>query len=520
MASNPPPTPPREPSDDWQPPDAGASTGAPSSASTDSPPGQWESDDIRPAARQRQAASQAAGNWLKPITDALRVPFGALWDDPRGRPLILVSLLALVGVCALSCFILSVALLSNPPTPGPVGPTSVAEATRPLTVALIVQANNTPIPPGVPARLTIGNTALTVVAMRADEKGQWSYDRNAQKTAFWAAGTLINYVLGLPASNDNRALLDHLQVNDLLVLDTSVGALRYRVTQSDTIKVDQQAPLLAQSSPQLTLLLLGENGDQRRLVISRYTDESTPNSLTPLGVPINLGDVRLTALSSRLLPGASLGLAADRNYYQVNIQVTSLVTRHIDASQFESVLIDLAGNRYPLSSQGSFAAGGSGWTQGALAPGETLTATAGFEVPINMPGPKLEWNFITEPNNPYVARVSIPYEAVQVKPTAAPTAASVADVAILNVNISPEGNELRIVGTVRNLTDKFLPVSLRDVSLSSNNNLSALNASLPAFPWNVTPGETLAFQLTFARPPGGAPAIFTIFGQSFEISGL
>jgi hypothetical protein len=137
-----------------------------------------------------------------------------------------------------------------------------------------------------------------------------------------------------------------------------------------------------------------------------------------------------------------------------------------------------------------------------------------------MPGPKLEWDFTTEPGNPYVARVSIPYQPIVVPPTAAPTVAPVADVQVLNVNISPEGNELRVVGTVHNLTDKFLPVSLRDVSLSSGNTLVALNSSLPAFPWSVTPGETLAFQLTFARPPGGAPANLTLFGQSFEISGL
>jgi hypothetical protein len=502
MASNPPPA--RDPSDDWQVPDK------------ESPSGKWESEEIKPAAHQTQAAS----NWLKPITDALRVPFGALWDDPRGRPLILVSLLALVGVCALSCFILSVALLSNPPVPGPTATAAIAQPTRPISASLIVQANNTPIPPGLPNRLTIGNTTFNVEPIQLDEKGQWQYDNKAQKTAYWAAGTLVNYVMGLPASDDNRATLNALQINDLVVIDTSIGTLRYRMALTSTIKADEEAPLLQQSSPQVTLLLLGENGDQRKLYMARYTDEGTPNSLTPIGVPINLGDVRVTALNGRLLPGASVGLSADRNYYQVSVQVTSLVTRHMDASQFTTQLVDAAGNRYSVSSQGSFASGGAGWTQGILAPGASLSATAGFEVPANMPGPKLEWTFTTEPNNAYVARVPIAYEPLVVEPTAAPTTAPIAEVTILNVNITPEGNELRIVGTVRNMTDKFLPVSLRDISLSSSNNLSALNSSLPAFPWSITPGETLAFQLTFARPPGGTPAVFTLFGQSFEISGL
>ena len=502
MSSNPPP--PRDPSDDWQIP------------KPDSQPGKWESDEIQPAVRQRQSLS----NTLKPMGDALRGMLGPLWDDPRGRPLILVSLVAVIGVCALACLILSVALLVNNPTPGPIQETAIAEPTQSITASLIIHANNTPIAPSVPNRLTIGNTAFSVVPTRPDQKGQWPYDRNAQKTAYWVVGTLVNYVLGLPASDANRATFDSLHTNELIVLDTTIGTLRYRVAQTETVKMDEQAPLLAQSAPQLTLVLLGENGDQRHLLIARYTDEGTPNSVTPVGVPINLGDVRVTALNSRLLPGTSVGLPADRNYFQVDIEVTSLITHHLDASQFTTQLIDAAGNQYSLSEQASFAAGGSGWTQGALAPGATLTATAGFEVPANMPGPKLEWDFAAEEGNPYLARISVPYEQLVVQPTQEPTVAPVAEVTLLNVNITPEGNELRIVGTVRNLTDKFLPVSLRDISLSSGSSLSALNSSLPAFPWSITPGETLAFQLTFARPPGGSPAIFTLFDQSFQIDGL
>ena len=480
--------------------------------------GQWESDESKPAARQTEAAGSPT--WLKPVTDMLRGPFGALWDDPRGRPLILVSLLALVGVCALSCFILGLVLVSNPPTPGPISPTVVAKATQPITTSLVVNANNTPIPPSVPTRLTIGNTPYNVAASRVDPKGQWTYDANAQKTAYWVVGTLVNYVIGLPASTENRAILNGLKRNDLIVLDTANGTLRYRMMESQTIKTDEQAPLLAQTVPQLSLLLLGENGDERRVIIARYTDEGTPNSLTTLGTAINLGDVRVIALNTRLLPGTSVGLSADQNYFQVNLQATSLVTRILDAAQFSTQLIDEAGNHYQVSSQGSFAAGAAGWTQGVLNPGETLTATAGFAVPAEMAGPRVEWTFATEVDNPYVARVTIPYQPLAVRPTAAPTVAPVAEVSLLNVNISPQGNELRIVGTVRNLTDVFLTTSLRDIQLTSSNNLVALNSSLPALPWSVTPGESLAFQLTFARPPAGAPAVFTLFGQSFEITGL
>ncbi|HEY3288860.1 MAG TPA: hypothetical protein VGK87_01905, partial [Anaerolineae bacterium] len=418
------------------------------------------------------------------------------------------------------CFILGLVLVSNPPTPGPLNPTAVARGTSVLTASLGINVNNTPIPPSVPVRLTVSNTPYNVVASQLDAKGQWNYDSGTPKTAYWVAGTLVNYVMGIQASTENRVVFNGLKRNDLVVLDTVNGTLRYRVVQTMTIKSDEQAPLLAQTTPQLSLLLLGESGDERHIVIARYTDEGTPNSVTTVGSPINLGDVRVVALNSRLLPGSSVGLSADQNYFQVNLLVTSLVTRVLDASQFTSQLIDLQGNQYPVSRQGSFAAGAAGWVQGALGPGETLTATAGFAVPVAMPGPRVEWTFTTEPDNPYLARVTIPYQSISVQPTAAPTVAPVAEISLLNVNISPQGNELRIVGTARNLTDKFLTVSLRDTQLTSGNNPIALNSSLPAFPWNITPGESLAFQLTFARPPSGSPAVFTLFGQSFEITGL
>ncbi len=487
--------------------------------------GAWENADeeIKPAAGP-SAADRSA---LQPIIDALRVPFGSLWDDPRGRPLILVSLLALIAVCGLSCFVLSLALIENVGrTAAPVSTAqSVAQAqpTLPITAALRVVANDTPVPPGLPNRLTIRNLTFDVVIAQPNDKGEWAIDPAAAQIAYWAAGTLVNYVIGLPATEGNQTAVASLRHGDLILLDTSIGTLRYRVSHTQTVKFDEPASLLDQSNPQLTLMLLGDSGaggDLREVVIATYTDESTANSLTTLGAAINLGDVRVRTLSARLVPGANVGLPADQNYYQVNVEISSLITRVLDAAQFTAQLVDASGARYPVSEAASGADGGLGWTRGALSPGQTITATSGFQVPVNMPGPRLEWNFATEANNPYIARVTLPYEQIVIEPTARPTEAPIAEVSLLNVSISPEGNELRIVGTVRNLTSRFLPVSLRDFSLEGGGNLTALNASLPALPWSITPGETLAFQLTFSRPPGGQPAIFRMFDQAFEISGL
>jgi hypothetical protein len=514
MSTN--PTPPRDPSDDWQlPPPSGGAPGQPPAGGPAR--GAWENDDLVPAPRH----PPAAGGWLGGVGDALREPLGALWDDPARRPLVLLSLIALIGICGLSCFVLGLAVVSSGEVlSGPAALQPTAAPTVPITESINISANQTPVPVGVPSRMTLHGVAYAVSPMQVGRQNEWRYDAQAPRAAYWVPGALVNYVIGLPASDENRRAFEALRPGDLIVLDTAVGALRYRISELAAIPVDQPAALQDQTRPQITLVLLGEGGDTRRAAIAPYTDEGTANSLTNLGVPINLGDVRVRAYGERLVPGDVIGLPAGQNFYQVNVEVTSLVTRVLDATQFTSWLIDGAGQRHAASDEAARVAGGLGWTRGALSPGQTLTGTAGFQVPATMPGPNLEWNFAADPANPYVARVLIPYQTLDAQPTAAPTTAPVAEVTPLNVNISPEGNELRIVGNVRNLTDRFLNVSLRDISLTSGGAPIALNSSLPAFPWTITAGETLAFQITFTRPPPGQPAIFTMFGQSFQIDGL
>ena len=499
------PASPASPAEDWALP--GDTTGS------------WEGEGVRPASATAPAPS---------VADSLKAPLVALWADPRSRPLVLLSAAGVIGVCALACFVLALAALANrppdnqPPTSG----TATAVASRPVTssIGLSVSVAGTPAPSpvaGIPSRLQVGGRAFTINPVQLSAKNEWTYDRDAQKTAFWAAGTLVNYVLGLHNSTDNRTAFESLKVGDLLVLDTGAGQFRYRVSTLTSLKIDDPAPLREQSSPQITLLLLGDTNtpNQRRAVVAKYTDEGSPNVLASVGAPINLVDLRVKATNPRLLEGSRVGLPAGRNYYQVDIEIASLLTRTLETGTFVAELIDGSGARYPLSTQAAFASGGKGWASGSLAPGATINVTAGFDVPASMAGPKIELDFSADASNAFVARVSIPYRPVIINPTAAPTAAPAADVDLLAVNLSPEGNEVRIVGQIRNLTSRDLAVSPRDVSLTGNGTPVALNAALPGFPWTIPSNETLAFQLNFSRPPAGN-VVFTLFGRSYQIDGL
>jgi hypothetical protein len=497
MASN--PIPPANDDDDWAPPKRSA--------------GQWESDAAPATGGKRPAGGLAD-----------------VWNDPRSRPLVLVSGFALLGICALSCFILALILATGGgtsafiPAIGPgngIGVEDVDATQQPITDTVVIRVNGAVITPSIPARMSVGSTTFEVQPMRIAGK-EWNYDPNAARTAYWVPGTMVNYVLGVQASSENRQIIDALNEGDLITLDTNMGAQRYRVTQQATVgnNANDLVTLLAQDSPRLTIVMMGEGGNQRRVTLAQFTDEGTANQLAAVGVPVNLGDIRVLATNQRLLPGGSVGLPSGKNYLQVDFAVTNLITDYIDAAQFFTQLTDGAGNTYPLSLEGSKANGAAGFAQGALGAGKTMTGTAAFEVPSTMAGPTLEWKFALNESTPYVARVAIPYRPILAEPTVEPTGQPKTRVTIVSANITSEGNELRIVGSVQNLTNEFLQVSLPDVSLSSPNGQQyPLTASLPAFPWSVQPNESLTFQLSFTRPPNG-PVTFTMFDQAFSLSGF
>ncbi|MFN3705619.1 MAG: hypothetical protein ACK4WM_06475 [Thermoflexales bacterium] len=482
----------------------------------------------------------SSGRWEDESSSSIATTWGgrlawleSLWNDPRSRPLLLISGLAAVGIVGLLCFILLLVLLTERreavvslPEPAPLPtlatqPTGAATSpTGDASSLLVVQLNNTPALSLTPQRLVIQTHTYDLQPLLDAGAPPRSPPK---ETAFWLPSLPTNLLIGLPNNNDNRAVLNGLTTNALVIVEVNGGPQRYRVARKATLSAaEAEALISAPEGPQLVLFLLGERGEQRLVVLARYADELTPNQPASLNAPINLGDVLVTALDYRVLPGGSVGLPETRSYVQVNFQIVSLLseTQVLDAAQFFSELRDASGTAYALSREASRALGGLGFTQGAFQAGDVLTATAGFEVPTDAPVP-WEWRFSVRRDVPYLAQVIIPYAGTApAEPTPSPTPLPTAEVLILNASISPEGNELRVVGTVRNLTGTFLNTSLSDIALTdANGQPAAVNSTLPPLPWTLTPGETLAFQLTFARPQLG-PAIFTLYDQRYEIGGF
>jgi hypothetical protein len=447
-------------------------------------------------------------------------------------PLLLVGGIALIGMCGLACVALLLFLLNGSggglsgllgggkngnDQPGGVNLTPTRSISETLSGSSIV--NGTAVPPAVPSRLNIGTKTFDVHDIGVNDDKLIKYDPNDKRAAFWLAGTLVNYVIGLHGSTDNRALFDGILLNDLISIETAVGPQRYRVVSKTKTEAENLALVKDQSSPRLTLVIFGESGSDRDVLVAQYTDEGTPNQSVSLGAPVNLGDVRVTTTDYRLIPGGSVGLSEGKNLLQINLRVTSNITRIVDAAQFYTELSDGQGNKYQLSLPGASAGNANGWAKGALQAGDTLTLTAAFEVPNAMQGPYLEWRFSTDAQNPYVARVAIGYQPRFVEPTAVATSAPRIKVDIIDQFITPQGDEIAIVGTISNLSQEVITLNQQTISLKAADGTQLpMNEQLPALPWVIPPnGTPLTFKLKFAKPPA-FPVTFSVMGQNTEIS--
>ncbi|HRA00864.1 MAG TPA: hypothetical protein PLJ62_11740, partial [Thermoflexales bacterium] len=81
-------TPQNDTNDQWKPP-----SGANSGKWEDAPPAGSPAAPVEVAA---PTAQKPLGSLLKPAISGIKGPFDALWSDPRGRPLILFSILGVI----------------------------------------------------------------------------------------------------------------------------------------------------------------------------------------------------------------------------------------------------------------------------------------------------------------------------------------------------------------------------------------------------------------------------------------
>ncbi len=397
-------------------------------------------------------------------------------------------------------------------------PTPSATPTRPGDP--IISSGTEQVFLNAPTTLQIRDSIFKVKAVEI-QKNVWRYQRGSADSAQWVYGTLVNYVIGLEATTANTDLVQALDETDFIQVSLANGrVLKFQFSGRQWIEQDAAADLFQQLRPGLTLALLGDKGTKRLVVTASYVSsvEPTPaagSELVELGTWIQVGEARVIALNGQLVREAA-DLTAGHAYYVVDFSVEALGPNTLDAGMFQMDLIDGQGRRYALSVPASLA-GAYGPAGGQLEPGQVLTATAGYLVPDTISGPTVEWAFSPRPGSRAPARIQLALAGAVPMPTPDPSS-SVA-IQVNTVAYGPGMTEIVINGGIGNPTDHVVTVNREDVLLQSGTASVSLIEANPGFPWSISPGESRAFALRFARPSPGT-AVLQILHWSFELGGL
>jgi hypothetical protein len=368
----------------------------------------------------------------------------------------------------------------------------------------------------VPVSLAVAGERFPVSAENVRSDGTWAPEIEGDRSAVWVFGTIVNYVVGLPDTSANGALLRQLTAGQEMVLTTR-GGIDYTFTvNSSEMVARSSAAVFAQTTPGLTLILLGTEGDERLVVRGRYVVPQARSSggqspVLELGETALLEDVQVTVTGATYLldrPEAPAGFA----FYLVDFQIQNVGLTALDTNNLRLTLLDELGNQYALSLVAS-QLGNYRPLVGFLNSNQSAEATAGYQVPIGLSSTVLSWVAAREDTGGQV-QVTIPF-------TGGPGVASAARVNLSQAEVSQDLTSLILGGQVVNLGDQPLLVTEEEVVLrTADGSLYLMLSTNPPFPWTVAAGQSIQFLVTFQRPLSASTAVFTVLNQPFELSGL
>lgn len=434
--------------------------------------------------------------------------FNSAWTDPSRRPSLIMGIAAVVLALILVILAISQVAPTNPPASKP----------TPVDIGCVVNCGpNSQAASNLPKSLHLRGRSLLINAVTLTD-GQWKAGAEAGR-AEWVYGTLINYLVGLPATTENSDMLKALSATDEIAIDLANGqSLRFKFVGRQLVTANA-TEIFAQTKPGLTIILLGENSDQRLVITASYIADSevgkpAPGGYAQINTPIDIGGARVTVLSARLVynaPGIQVGSA----FYLVDFSVENIGTTPLEVNGFQIQLQDYAQQKYGLSAAAS-ALGPNPAPKGTLQPGSTATFMSGFEVPTNVTGPVLVWIFSPQANFKAQANVAVPL----IGPTPTPDPKTKVAVQITQAYYTPDQSELVVVGGIGNTGGASITVSAADIILTTPEGvLAKMEGAEPGLPWNLAPGQNQTFTLRFAHLPGSS-AVLKILLTTFELNGL
>lgn len=444
-----------------------------------------------------------------------------LTTNPALLLLGIVAVIALLAACIMGFLLLRPYISGEE---GTTGSTPAAGAPTPFPEST-QQAAGQPVIVGVsdsgtfsvtldaPATLDVLGTQWAVAPQNIGVDGLWNPEID-ESSAAWVNGTIVNYVFGLDDAEANRSLLESLAAGNQMSVTTRQGVTHTFSFDSRTQVPSSDRNIYNQQTPGITLVLLGGDEENRLVVRGRYevaaASQTTGGSVIQMGETAQLGDVQFTPQASSFLtnrPEAPAGFG----FFLIDFTMQNVGLSAVDSSAYRFTLSDELGNQYALNPIAS-RLGNNPPLSGFVNAGQSVAATAGYQIPAGLVSPTLTWTIVA-PDGTQV-QVTVPF-------TAGGAAGQSAVISIQQATITPDLNNLIIVGQVTNIGVQPLVIAPEDVSLRTPTGSDyLLLATNPPFPWTVPPNQTLQFAVTYQRPIGSSSAVFTVLGQPFELSGL
>jgi hypothetical protein len=373
----------------------------------------------------------------------------------------------------------------------------------------------------VPRTLDIRGVSFVVQPVKIGA-GDWP-PPDDERAVSWVYGSVVNYVMGVEATPENKTLLAGLRTGDELLLRMSTGSA-YRFAFADAVRVaPQAAEVFRQTRPGLTLALLGEEDQASRVVIRAvYVPDSElagggvgdvsqaiePGQPVVLPAPVGAaqvdGALRLAYLAAT--PAAPPGTPPGYVYLAVDYAVENILAegRPLATTNFVHQVVDAGGLSYPATTAAGSLAVRHPPLPVQLEAGRVATATAVYAVPEEALVAGLAWRFTPAPGGTTVQAAIPPY-----------TGLLGAQVAAREATRLPDGS-LAVIFTISAPQLRDVQITPADVEVRGGR-----LAEGDSFPWQVPAGDSADFRLSLA-PDGPAPyrgqaMTVSLLGHGFEV---
>lgn len=442
--------------------------------------------------------------------------FKALLQNRRSLGVI-IGIMATLGGLILLCIFAALIIIEPPEQPTPTPTLGVIDIGIPATPERLISSDGISLTVDAPLTLQVGGRTFSVQTQTIPATGQWVPAVNQPGGAVWVYGTVVNYVVGVPDSVENRALFDQLAPGDDILLTTRANNTLQFEFNSREVVLASNRDVFAQHEPGITLVLMGTEGEQRLVVRGRHTvtEANASNSgeiptLFSLGETAPLGNLQVTVTGATHLlnrPESPVGFA----FYLIEYQIQNIGSINLDTTILRSALLDSFGNQYAVNNVAN-TLGNYPTLFGTIGPSQMVQATAGYQIPLELSGPSLRWRLTRTDTNEFI-EVDIPFADQE-------ATAQSAQINLLSVEVSLDGTNIMMSGQITNLGQQALVINEPDLSLQGDDGgFYLLLSTNPGFPWVISPGASATYQIMFQRP-AGSQAVFTLLNQPFELSGL